>query len=121
MNQLIASLPILHIVAVALITLLYLARSKALISNSKSATSKHMQSAFSFITLLLFFSGIIQAFLLKIPFNNSFVLIKIFGLLAFTGLSIAAFMPRRSKTTALAMMGISFVILIAIILVSTLK
>ena len=121
MNLIITSLPIIHIVAVLLLTFLYLARSMALICNSKKAYSKAMLNTSSFITLVLFFTGIIQALLLKIPFSNSFILIKIFGLLAFTGLSIAAFMPRRKKATALAMMGISFAILIAIVFVSKLR
>lgn len=120
MHLIIAAIPILHIVAVLLLTLLYLARSMALICNKKNTYSKAAQNAASFITLMLFFSGIIQGFLLKIPFSSSFILIKIVGLLLITGLSVAAFMPRRKKTTALAMMAFSFITLIAIIFVSKL-
>ena len=124
MNQIIAALPIIHIVSVFLLALLYLYRSMSLVRDTKTCNTKNtdtgkMVSATSFITLLLFFSGIIQAFLLKIPFNNPYILTKIFGLLAFTGLSIAVFMPYRKKTTALIMMGISFIILITVVFIST--
>lgn len=119
MDQLSIALPYLHIATILLLAGLFLLRTYYLVKNSKKAYTKKMISNSSLLTIIVFITGIVLAFILKMPFNNPYVLIKIFGLLAFTGLSVTAFMPRRRKNTALIMMVVTFIIFTYIMLVSS--
>ena len=118
MDYLIRILPYAHIVSVLLLMALYLLRTLFTICNSKKVIGKKLNSASSVITLVLFATGITYAYLLKIPFSNSFVLTKIIGMLAFVMFGVLAFMPGRKKPKALLLLLVAFIIFISLIIIS---
>ncbi|MEE9351300.1 MAG: SirB2 family protein [Thiotrichaceae bacterium] len=118
MENLITVLPYAHIFSVLLLVGVYLMRTLFTICNSKKGLGKQLNTATSVVTIILFATGITQAFLLKMPFSDSFVLIKIIGLLSFTAFGVLAFMPGRHKPRALLLLLAAFVIYIGLIFFS---
>ncbi len=118
MENLKTLLPYAHIFSVLLLVGVYLLRTLFTICNSKKDSGKQLNSATSIVTIILFATGLTQAYLLKIPFDNSFVLTKIIGLLAFVAFGVLAFMPGRRKPRALLLLLAAFVIYIGLIFFS---
>ncbi len=118
MNYLISILPYAHIIVVLLLMGLYLLRTLFIIRNSKKEVGKNLNGVTSIMTIALFATGITHAYLLKIPFSDSFVLTKIIGLLAFVMFGVLAFMPNRKKETALLLLLAAFTLFIGLIVAS---
>ena len=118
MNYLISALPYLHIASVLLVMGFYLLRTLFTLCNSKKDLGKKLQAATSIMTIILFATGITLAYQLKMPFNDSFVLTKIIGLLVFVAFAVMAFMPNRKKPTALLLLLAAFIIFIGLIIAS---
>lgn len=121
MQQLIGLLPAIHIAFVVLLLAVYFFRGVLLILDSPKAAARGMISLSSFMTLIVFFSGIALAFIMRLSFSDGFMLTKVMGLLIFVALGVAAFFPKIDKSRAVTLWGSSMLIFVYLVLVATKK
>lgn len=97
------TITMLHVGVAVLALLVYLARGVLLVIDSPKRNEGAFLGASSLFTLLLFFSGVILAMMLRLHFDNGFVATKMIGLLLFVGVGIISLKEGLAKPTAISL------------------
>ena len=97
------TLTMLHVAVAVFALLVYLARGVLLFVDSPKRNSGGFLGSSSFLTLILFFSGVVLAMMLKLHFDEGFVATKMLGLLLFVGIGIVSLKEGLAKPVAIGL------------------
>lgn len=93
-------LPIMHVGFSMLSIATYLARALLRLTKPEAANLVWLSDVSVISALFMFISGIMLAFVLRIPFTTTYVIFALLGLLVYTAMSVIAFKPFVGKGTA---------------------
>lgn len=89
-----------HIIAAAVVLLIYIVRGIMMLAGSKAVNSRAMLALSSLFTIWLFASGVYMGFAKQLSFADGFMMSIIIGLLLFVSFGVVALKQGLSKPIA---------------------